>query len=90
MSSQRSLIDEVREGYEFFWNNPEKPWRKKIYEEKLFASSLLNFGKKQNVESVSGQKEDLSESGRGMRDMRVQSDNLIRFTPQTRKIRKES
>ena len=46
--NQRSLINEINEGAEFFWNNPKKPWRKKIYEEMCNKKKVFNFGKSED------------------------------------------
>ena len=81
MDSQRDLIRAVEEGYIRFWTRPDKPWRNKIYEANIFATEVKNQYKKQAVESVPGQEENIPVKSGRLRDMSLQSDNLIRFAP---------
>ena len=80
MASQRELIKAVEEGFVYFWTRPDKPWRNKIYEANIFASAIKDQHSKQNVEGVSGQKEDLPRERSGLRDMWVQSNDPLRLT----------
>ena len=83
MVHQKDLRKEINIGVDFFWNNPTKPWRKKIYEVMCHKKEVFDFGKIKVGESLSKQENDISRGTPKLRNLQVQPNDLSRFTSQS-------
>ena len=86
-TSAKELKELVMVGEEYFWNNPEKPWRKPYYE-KYVKKSFQDFIKEQVRIALSEKEKRIPRGSRELRDMQMQPDLFPRPSSQSRQARK--
>lgn len=80
------LKEAVIIGEEYFWNNPEKPWRKPYYE-KYVKKSFQEFIKEQVRVALSEKEKRIPRGSGELRDMQMQPDLFSRPSSQGRQAR---